>query len=86
MKNKLTNNKYKNHYDQGPSSAVIKIENSEALDIFGINNENLSYFEKTLPLKIFQKGKNMYNMYLKNSKENRECLNGIAIDLLEMTG
>ncbi len=72
MKNKLTNNKYTNHRDQGPSSTVIKIENSEALDIFGINNENLSYFEKTLPLKIFQKGN---HLIVQGNKKNIDILN-----------
>tara|TARA_B100001027_G_scaffold186038_1_gene138430 strand:- start:3955 stop:4932 length:978 start_codon:yes stop_codon:yes gene_type:complete len=56
----------------GPSSSVIKIENSEALDIFGINNENLSYFEKTLPLKIFQKGN---QLIVQGNKKNIDILN-----------
>ena len=72
MKNKLSNNKYKNYPDQGPGSTVIKIENSEALDIFGIHNENLSYFEKTLPLKIFQKGN---QLIVQGNKKNIDILN-----------
>ena len=72
MKNKLSNNKYKNYHDHGQGSTVIKIENSEALDIFGIHNENLSYFEKTLPLKIFQKGN---QLIVQGNKKNIDILN-----------
>ena len=71
MKNKLTNNKYKNFHDQGTGSTVIKIENSEALDIFGINNENLIYFENTLRLKVFQKGN---QLIVQGNKKNIDIL------------
>ena len=72
MTNKISNKKYKNYDDQGTDSTVIKIENSEALDIFGVNNENLSYFEKTLPLKIFQKGN---QLIVQGNKKNIDILN-----------
>ena len=72
MTNKISNKKYKNYDDQGTDSTVIKIENSEALDIFGINNENLSYFEKTLPLKIFQKGN---QLIVQGNRKNIDILN-----------
>ena len=56
MKNKLLNNTDKKTSLQGINSTVINIDNSEVLDIFGINNENIEFFENNLPLKIFQKG------------------------------
>ena len=56
MKNKLSNSNYKKIPEQGLSSLIINIDNSEVLDIFGINNENIDFFEKNLPLKVYQKG------------------------------
>ena len=56
MKTKLFYSPYKKTPAQGLSSIRIHIENSEALDIFGVNNENIDFFEKNLPLKIYQKG------------------------------
>ena len=41
---------------QSSRSSIVNIENSDVLEIFGIENENISYFESALPLKIFQKG------------------------------
>ena len=56
MKNKQINNISNQSSRHSSKSSVINIENSDVLEIFGINNENLSYFESSLPLKIFQKG------------------------------
>ena len=43
MKNKLPNNIYKRNSLQGLSSTTVNIENSEVLDIFGVNNENIDF-------------------------------------------
>ena len=55
MRNKLPNNSHKKPPVQGLASTVINIENSEVLNIFGVNNENIDFFERNLPLKIYQK-------------------------------
>ena len=39
-------------FDHNKNSTVLYIENDYALDIFGINNENLDFIEELLPLKI----------------------------------
>ena len=56
MKNKLLHRDIKINSEQEKNLSTINIENSEALDIFGVNNENVYFFEKILSLKIFQKG------------------------------
>ena len=56
MKNKLFYKNYAIRGEQRPHLTNINIENSEVLDIFGINNENIAFFEKNLPIEIFQKG------------------------------
>ncbi len=71
MKNKLPNKVYKRNSIQGLSSTTINIENSDALDIFGINNENIDFFEKKLPLKIFQKGN---QLVIQGNKKNIDIL------------
>ena len=71
MKNKLFNNTNKKTPIQGSSSTVINIENSEALDIFGVNNENVDFFKKNLPLKIYQKGN---QLTVKGNKKNIDIL------------
>ena len=68
MKNKLFNNINQLVAEQGHSS-TINIENSLVLDIFGVNNENLKYFEKNLSLKIYQKGNQL------NLKGNAKDIN-----------
>ena len=68
MKNKLFNNSNQLVAEQGVSS-TINIENSLVLDIFGVNNENLKYFEKNLSLKIYQKGNQL------NLKGNAKDIN-----------
>ncbi len=71
MKNKLPNNIYKRNSLQGLSSTTVNIENSEVLDIFGVNNENIDFFEKQLPLKIFQKGN---QLVIQGNKKNIDIL------------
>ena len=71
MKNKLLNNTDKKTSLQGINSTVINIDNSEVLDIFGINNENIEFFENNLPLKIFQKGN---QLIIQGNKKNTDIL------------
>ena len=39
-----------------PDSLPINVENVDVVEIFGVNNSNLHFFEKTLSVKIYQKG------------------------------
>ena len=71
MKNKLSNNTYKKPAVQGSSSTIINIDNTEVLDIFGVNNENINFFEKSLPVKIFQKGN---QLTIQGNKKNINIL------------
>ena len=71
MKNKLLNNTYSENSTQDLSSTVITIENSEALDIFGVNNKNINFFKEKLPLKIYQKGN---QLIIQGNKKNRDIL------------
>ena len=71
MKNKLSDNTYKKPAAQGLSSTVINIDNTEVLDIFGVNNENINFFEKSLPVKIFQKGN---QLTIQGNKKNINIL------------
>ncbi len=71
MKKKLLNNIYKKTSIEGSNSIVIKIDNSEVLDIFGINNENINFFENNLPLKIYQKGN---QLIVQGNKKNTDIL------------
>ncbi len=71
MKNKLPDNTHKKHPVQGLSSSVIKIENSQVLDIFGVNNENIDFFKTKLPLKINQKGN---QLLIQGTKKNIDIL------------
>tara|TARA_B000000532_G_scaffold242693_1_gene237236 strand:+ start:318 stop:1334 length:1017 start_codon:yes stop_codon:yes gene_type:complete len=71
LKNKLSDNTYKKPAAQGLSSTVINIDNTEVLDIFGVNNENINFFEKSLPVKIFQKGN---QLTIQGNKKNINIL------------
>ena len=71
MKNKLPDNTHKKYPVQGLSSTVIKIENSQVLDIFGVNNENIDFFKTKLPLKINQKGN---QLLIQGTKKNIDIL------------
>ena len=82
MKNKQINTISNQPSRQPSKSSVINIENSDVLEIFGINNENLSYFESSLPLKIFQKGN---ELNIKGEKKYRNILrNAIHKTLTEI--
>tara|TARA_Y100000816_G_C26040066_1_gene544690 strand:- start:195 stop:1211 length:1017 start_codon:yes stop_codon:yes gene_type:complete len=71
LKKKLFHNSNKVNSIRGLSSTLIKIENSEALDIFGINNENIDFFEKNLSIKIYQKGN---QLLVQGNRKNTEIL------------
>tara|TARA_Y100000817_G_scaffold307860_1_gene294814 strand:+ start:2984 stop:4006 length:1023 start_codon:yes stop_codon:yes gene_type:complete len=76
LKDKLLQNEPNQDPEKGISSFIINIENSEALDIFGVNNENINFFEKSLPIKIFQKGN---QLTIRGTKKNINILkNAIA--------
>ena len=74
--NTLTNQSF----DHNKNSTVLNIENDYALDIFGINNENLDFIEKLLPLKIFQKGN---QLCIKGEKKIRNLLSNTIFKTLE---
>ncbi len=81
LKNKLPNSIDEKTIKQGLSSTVINIENSRVLEIFGVNNENINFFEKSLPLKIYQKGN---QLIIKGNKKNTDILkNAIAQTISE---
>ena len=61
-------------------STVLNIENNYALDIFGINNENLDFIEQKLPLKLFQKGN---QLHIKGEKKFRNLLRNTIFQTLE---
>ena len=63
-----------------PDSTIIKIDNKNALDIFGINNENIDFTEKTLPLRIFQKGN---QLHVKGEKKYRDLFKNIILKTIE---
>ena len=71
MKEKLLQNRYKTNPEKSQGSSIISIENSEALEIFGVENENLNFFEKILPVKVFQKGN---QLTIRGSKKNINIL------------
>ena len=53
LKDKLLQNEPNQDPEKGISSFIINIENSEALDIFGVNNENINFFWKKPSYKNF---------------------------------
>ena len=67
-------------FDHNKNSTVLYIENDYALDIFGINNENLDFIEELLPLKIFQKGN---QLQIKGEKKFRNLLSNTIFQTLE---
>jgi phosphate starvation-inducible PhoH-like protein len=56
LKNNTLHNSSKISSRQHQSSTTINVGNSEVLEIFGVNNINLDFFESNLPIKIYQKG------------------------------
>tara|TARA_B100001559_G_scaffold128394_1_gene107878 strand:+ start:206 stop:1225 length:1020 start_codon:yes stop_codon:yes gene_type:complete len=67
-------------FDLNKNSTILYIENDYALDIFGINNENLDFIEELLPLKIFQKGN---QLQIKGEKKFRNLLSNTIFQTLE---
>jgi len=79
LKNKQINTISNQSSRQSLKSSIVNIENSDVLEIFGINNENLSYFESSLPLKIFQKGN---ELNIKGERKYRNILRNVILKTL----
>ena len=71
LKNKQIKPIPENQKDLPSGSSIINIDNLDVVEIFGVNNENLNYFEDQLPIKVFQKG-NQLN--IKGEKKYRNIL------------
>ena len=80
MKTTKINTLTEQSFDLNKNSTVLYIENDYALDIFGINNENLDFIEELLPLKIFQKGN---QLQIKGEKKFRNLLSNTIFQTLE---
>ena len=80
MKTTKINTLTEQSFDHNKNSTVLYIENDYALDIFGINNENLDFIEELLPLKIFQKGN---QLQIKGEKKLRNLLSNTIFQTLE---
>ena len=80
MKTTKINTLTEQSFDLNKNSTVLYIENDYALDIFGINNENLDFIEELLPLKIFQKGN---QIQIKGEKKLRNLLSDTIFQTLE---
>ena len=80
MKTNKINTLIEQSFDLNKNSTVLYIENDYALDIFGINNENLDFIEELLPLKIFQKGN---QLQIKGEKKFRNLLSNTIFQTLE---
>ena len=79
MKNKIINKPASESANNNQNSEIISINNNEVLDIFGINNENIKFFEKTLPIKVFQKGN---QLHIKGEKKNINILRNAILRTL----
>ena len=71
LKNKQIKPISENQKDLTSGSSIINIDNLNVVEIFGVNNENLNFFEDQLPIKVFQKG-NQLN--IKGEKKYRNIL------------
>ncbi len=71
LKNKIINKSAAESANNNQNSEIISINNNEVLDSFGINNENIKFFEKTLPIKVFQKGN---QLHIRGEKKNINIL------------
>ena len=71
LKNKQIKPISENQKDLKSGSSIINIDNLDVVEIFGVNNENLNFFEDQLPIKVFQKG-NQLN--IKGEKKYRNIL------------
>ena len=61
------------------NSSIMNINNSDVLEIFGIDNENISFFEAALPLKVFQKGN---KLNIKGEKKYRNLLRNVILQTI----
>ena len=57
LKNKQLKPISENLKDLTSGSSIINIDNLNVVEIFGVNNENLNFFEDQLPIKVFSKRK-----------------------------
>ena len=80
MKTTKINTLTEQSFDHNKNSTVLHIKNDYALDIFGINNENLDFIEELLPLKIFQKGN---QLHIKGEKKLRNLLSDTIFQTLD---
>ena len=71
LKNKQIKPTSEDRKDFTSESSIINIDNLDVVEIFGVNNENLNFFEDQLPIKVFQKG-NQLN--IKGEKKYRNIL------------
>ena len=61
------------------NSSIMNINNSDVLEIFGIDNENISFFEAALPLKVFQKGN---KLNINGEKKYRNLLRNVILQTI----
>ena len=82
MNNKLIKKSVPDNNQQEDITKVINVGNNEVVEIFGINNENIDYFQKLLSIKVFQKGN---QLSLKGSRKNvnikTKLTNNISLSL-----
>ena len=71
MNNKIIKKSVIDDNQQKDITTVINVGNNEVVEIFGINNENIDYFQKLLSIKVFQKGN---QLSLKGSRKNVNIL------------
>ena len=71
LKNKQIKSISENQKDLSSDSSIINIDNLDVVEIFGVNNVNLIFFEELLPIKVYQKG-NQLNV--KGEKKYRNML------------
>ena len=71
LKNKQIKPISENQKDLISGTSVISIDNLDVVEIFGVNNENLDFFEDQLPIKVFQKGN---QLIIKGEKKYRNIL------------
>ncbi len=82
----MKNNSLKTFLDQKQESSskflIINIANSDILEIFGINNKNIPFFESVLTIKIFQRGN---QLRIKGDKKDIDILrNAISATLYKI--
>jgi len=80
LKNKNLESISKPLSEQVQSSTIINIDNANVLEIFGINNENIDYFESVMPIQIFQMGN---QMDIKGDKKYRNILRNAILQTIQ---